>query len=63
MSDEKPEKPEPKPAPESDGFVDPKTTAPAVQPEVMSAREYAEAYGIWSSRRPGRKQRFPYSIT
>jgi hypothetical protein len=35
---------------------------PPEQPTVLSAREYAAAYGIWSDGHPRRRSRPPFSI-
>jgi hypothetical protein len=57
---------QPKPASQRDPLVDPKTTASATLPGVMSAFEAADRWGIWYGPRPAistRRNRPPYSIT
>jgi hypothetical protein len=52
----------PKPDEGADPLKDPKTTAPVKMPGVMSAREWAERNGIWSSGKPNTvRRRYPYS--
>lgn len=53
----------PKPDAKPDPLADPKTTPPVEMPDVISAREYAERYGIWSTGKPTIRRRYPYSIT
>jgi hypothetical protein len=67
MSDEPkpcegPKRMAPKPHEKPDPLADQKTTAPAVQPAVLSPREYAELYGTWSTGRANTiKRRYAYS--